>query len=181
MVTKDGFLNLLPSLYRLDTFLNDLFTSIANVFNKTQNLIISVKNEFNFSTMVYRIPYYENLLKIIPTSNQTLDDRRAMIRARWIAKGHNSIQLLQNVLNSWINGETEIHFIDGKLKITFNSIYGIPTNFQAVLDTLDIIKPAHLAYLIIYKYLLIEDIHEVMTLEDLETLTLDKFAGIESL
>lgn len=174
------FIKLLHNLYWADTFVNALFTSITAVTNKIYNAIYAIKNEFYFDTMVYLVPYYERIMQITPRSDQSLDDRRTVIKARWLSKGNNTLALLQNVLNQWKNGETTVEFVNGKLKITFHSIYGIPTDFQAVLDTLNIIKPAHLAFLIFYKYLLIKDIHNILTINQLQALTIDKFAGKQS-
>ena len=42
---------------------------------------------------------------------------------------------------------------------------------------LDEVKPAHLAIVYTFRYLLIKDIHEVMTLSEVEATTLKKFAG----
>lgn len=179
MITKNDFIKLLPQIYGEDTFINDLFTSVATVINKISDGIIAVKNEFYFDTMVNLIPYYERIMQITPREDQTLDDRRTVIKARWLSKGQNTITLLQNVLNQWKNGETTAEFIDGKIKITFHSIFGIPTDFQAVLDTLNIIKPAHLAYLIVYRYLLIKEIHNVLTINQVQQLKINQFAGKE--
>lgn len=41
---------------------------------------------------------------------------------------------------------------------------------------LDEIKPAHLVYQYLYRYLLIREIHMVMSISELQTQTLDNFA-----
>lgn len=177
MITKNDFISLLHKLQSEDKFVNDLFTSVGFVVNKALDAITAIKNEMYFDTMVYLVPYYEKIMQISPRADQTLTDRRSQIKARWLSRGHNSITLLQNVLNSWLNGETTAEFINGKIKITFHSIYGIPTDFQAVLDTLNVIKPAHIGYLLAYKYLLKRDIHNVMTKNEMQTKTKNMFAS----
>lgn len=181
MITKNDFINLLHKLYSGDNFVKDMFSAVANAINKIYDTIAAVKNEMFFDTMVYLVPYYEKIMKISTRADQSLADRRTVIKARWQSNGHNSIVLIQNVLNQWINGETTAEFIDGKIKITFHSIYGIPKDFQAILDTLSIIKPAHIGYLLNYKYLLVKDIHNVLTVNQVQALIINKFAGKEAL
>lgn len=56
----------------------------------------------------------------------------------------------------------------------------MPTDLQALYEAVENVKPAHLPYAVIFKYLLIRDIHEVKTLEQMENLTMSQFArGIE--
>ena len=87
------------------------------------------------------------------------------------------IALLQAVADSWRNGDIDVTFPDGKIHITFVGSYGVPNDLDTLISMLDEVKPAHLAIVYTFRYLLIKDIHEVLTLSEVEATTLKKFAG----
>ena len=161
---------------RISEFANDIFSSIHKKVSEVATFIDTLKGEFFFDTLTISLKAYEKLMKIIPQANATIDERRSAIRARWRANGKNSVKLIQDVCDSWKNGEIEAHFVSGKLQIKFVGEYGIPASLQSLLDEIENIKPAHWGYELLFKYLLIEDIHEVKTLEEMEQITLNNFA-----
>lgn len=162
---------------RKSTFANDIFSAIHNKVSEVSDFVETLKKEFFFDTLTISLKAYEKLMKITPQANATIEERRSAIRARWRANGKNSVKLIQDVCDSWKNGEVEAHFVSGKLQIKFVGEYGIPENLQYLLDEVENIKPAHWGYLILFKYLLIEDIHEVKTIDEMQTLTIEAFAS----
>lgn len=161
---------------RTSEFANDIFSSIHKKVSEVATFIDTLKGEFFFDTLTISLKAYEKLMKITPQANATIDERRSAIRARWRANGKNSVKLIQDVCDSWKNGEIEAHFVSGKLQIKFVGEYGIPASLQSLLDEIENIKPAHWGYELLFKYLLLEDIHEVKTLEEMEQITLNNFA-----
>lgn len=161
---------------RKSEFANDIFSAIHKKVSEVSSFVETLKGEFFFDTLTISLKAYEKLMKITPQANATIDERRSAIRARWRANGKNSVKLIQDVCDSWKNGEVEAHFISGKLQIKFVGEYGIPENLQYLLDEVENIKPAHWGYALLFKYLLIEDIHNVKTLEEMEQITLEQFA-----
>lgn len=173
---KSSFISLLHRFYQKDVFVNDIFSAVVIVVNSIVSAITALKGELYFDTMVFMIPVYETMMKIIPLSSQSLDDRRTVIQARWCSTGHNNIALLQNVANIWQNGETIVTFVSGQIVITFTSIMGIPADFDSLISAMDIIKPAHLPYLFNFKWLLKKDINNIMTKQYIQTLKKSEFA-----
>lgn len=161
---------------RTSEFANDIFSSIHKKVSEVATFIDTLKGEFFFDTLTISLRAYEKLMKITPHADATIDERRSAIRARWRANGKNSMKLIQDVCDSWKNGEVEAHFVSGKLQIKFVGEYGIPRTLQHLLNEVEEIKPAHWGYTLLFKYLLIEDIHNVKTLEEMEQITLEQFA-----
>lgn len=173
----DNCLKAVSKFLKKDVVFKDFIKAVCLALEDAENAITETKNNFFFDKMNLKaVLFMEELLKITPTKTQTLDNRRDVIRAKWRSYGHNSILLIQNVCNAWKNGEVEADFVNGKIQLKFIGEYGIPEDLQALIDAINVIKPSHLAYYLIYKYLLIEDIHEVMPIEELETHTIDHFA-----
>ena len=69
-----------------------------------------------------------------------------------------------------------VSFTGGKIRLQFVGAYGVPVDLDALKAAVRLVIPAHLAAEYAIKYLLIRDIHEVMTISTLETQPLGIFA-----
>ena len=78
--------------------------------------------------------------------------------------------------DAWKNGEVVVSFTGGKIRLQFVGAYGVPADLDALKAAVRLVIPAHLAAEYAIKYLLIRDIHEVMTISTLETQPLGIFA-----
>ena len=177
MTIKDDIIKLINAVYRNDDFINDFTEALRIVFQRLIDFCDAVKDNHFFNKLDENgLIWWEVRLKIVPSATQTLDDRRATVQAKYLSNGHNEIKLIQKICDSWKNGEIEADFVNGKIQIQFVGSFGIPNDLDTLKSNIEEIKPAHLSYLILFKYLLIENIHEVKTIEDMEKYTLDCFS-----
>ena len=110
----------------------------------------------------------------------SLDERRNKIQAKWLSGIHNDIDLIQKVIDAWKPNEAVADFVDGLIDITFYGYYGLPDYFEELWKLIDDVKPAHLGVRYNFKYLLIEDIHEVKTIDEMNDITINRFmSGID--
>lgn len=173
---KNKLLKLLHKFYRKDDFINSFLDGVQVILNNVLIVIERLINLLHFNRLDSAgCEWWENFLKIVPTQSQTIAERQAKIREKWNLKNHNNIALLQFVANSWKQDETIVNFVDGKIQIQFVGEYGTPSDLAGLKSALDDVKPAHLAYLFLYKYLLIKDIHEVMTINELQNCKINNF------
>ena len=150
--SKEYCIKTLHQLYRKDKWINELFKSAGLNLDNLSAAVDEIYNNIFFDTATERaIKYYERELSITPAAGQSLDDRRAVIRARWVGAGKIDILLLQEVANSWKYGTTALEFIGGRIHVKFISPIGVPDDIQALKDVLEDTKPAHLA--IFYTFL----------------------------
>lgn len=174
---KSEITKLLNKVYRFDKFVSVLLTPVGNRLYLFLNRINEIYCTFYFDSLTEEgCEYFEELLKITLEESDTLENRRSRIQAKWLSNNHNSINLIQSVANSWKNGETIVNFKNGKILIEFINSYGIPENLNSLINEIDKIKPAHLNYIFSFKYLLIENIHNVKTIENMSEITIDKFS-----
>lgn len=158
------FLSKIGKYIKHDGFAIDMYKAVDAAFSELSAAIEELKNNFFFDTMTEKaVLFMETFLKITPTAAQTLENRRDAIRAKWRSKGHNNITLIQNVCNAWKKGEVIADFVNGKIRLTFVGEYGVPEDFNALTDAVNVIKPAHLPYEILFRYLLKKNIHLVLT------------------
>lgn len=133
-------------------------------------------NSFFISLELEGVERWEKIYDIEPFGS--LEMRRNAIVAFKRGKGKLSSTTIKNMAIAYENGEIEVWFDKEKstLMIKFISQYGIPNGLEKLKEILEELKPARLAIDYLFNYLLIKDIHNVMTLKTLENTTLDKFA-----
>ena len=183
MISLKELINKLQRNDRKSVFVQVLFGAIYNKMTEIYNYISGLKNEFFFDTLTeFSAKSYEKLMKITPYANANIEDRRSAIRARWRANGKNTILLIQDICNSWQNGEILAHFISGKIRLQFIGNYGIPTknNLSALIAQINEIIPAHIGYYFKYKFLLKKDIHNVMTKKDMQELAKNNYCEVKA-
>lgn len=175
-MNRDELINNLHALYREDEYIQEIFNSAGITLDSIESAMIDIEQQYWLDTVTWGLSIWESLLNIKANPESTLEDRRSLVGAKWRGTGKADIYLLQAIANSWKNGSVLVEFIEGKIKLTFNGIYGIPSDLFSLQLAIDDVKPAHLAIIYAFAYLLISDV-ESMTIANLETQTLDKFAG----
>lgn len=176
-MTKEYILAQLNKLHRTDPWVNEIFAAAGLSLDTVAGLILNLYNSSWFDLLSEQwVNFYETKMKITPTENQTLADRRSAIQAKWKSGNKVDLALIQAVCDSWQNGEVSAAFTDGTIQLTFNSIYGVPADLQTLKDAVDDVKPAHLAVAYVLKYLLISDV-SAYTLAQMDAAPLSNFAG----
>ena len=112
--------------------------------------------------------------------NKPLSDRRSVIKSKLRGSGKVDHIQIKLVADAYTNGDVVVSF-NGHIVVKFTSNYGIPPNLDDVKNALEDVKPAHLAIDYEFRYLLIKDIHNVLTLSEMEQAPLNKFAGGEAI
>jgi len=151
--SKNEMVKHLHKLYRTDPWVNQLFNSAGIEMDKIQELLVEIEHQFFFDTATQTgLGVYEKELGITTRKSVSIADRRSTIAAKWKMGGISSLELMQMIADSWYNGAVEVKFINGKISVQFVSIYGIPTDLEALQDAIGQIKPAHLAIYYTFKY-----------------------------
>ena len=168
----------LHKIYRKDPWIEEMFKSAGMELDEVETILDEMSLQLFFDTATDQgLDYYEKEAGLKSKSIMTLEDRRSAIEAKWKSSGKVDLYLLQSIADSWRNGEIDVSFIQGKINIEFKGDFGIPTDLQSLKNAIDEVKPSHLAVIYAFRWMLIEDIHNVMAIEDMEMITLDKFAG----
>lgn len=137
-------LKLINSLYRKAKIIIIVFSITGKWLDKLNKLAQNLLNEFSFDTMYYILPLFEKWLGITLSGDETIEERRNTVAVRWRAKGHNSIALIQNIMDGWKQNASVVDFLDGiiLIKITVESF--MYSTLKNIFKTIDDIKAAHL-------------------------------------
>ncbi|EPD52747.1 hypothetical protein HMPREF1210_01127 [Paenisporosarcina sp. HGH0030] len=167
----------LPSFYKQIEDFVQLVHADTVVMTDIENSVDGVLEQFFLDTATWGLERWEKTFGIFVDSTKPIDQRRSVLKSKVRGTGVTTATLVKNVAESWYNGDIEVTDGPGVVGIRFNSNLGIPSNLTDVQNALREIIPAHLVIEYFFKYLLIQDINNVMTLAEVETLTLNKFAG----
>jgi hypothetical protein len=122
---------------------------------------------------------YEDELQIVVDVNKPTDQRRSVIISKMRGFGKVSGDMIKNVAEAYDGGTIDVSVTSAEYKIiiTFIDTLGIPVNLDDLKQALEDIKPAHMTLSYAFRYLLIKEIHGVMTIDQLQLTPLSKFAG----
>ena len=166
----------LPRQYRRDPTVKALSGAIEGVLAALETEAASVPPQISLDAVTWNLETEERLVGITPAPDATLESRRTALKSKWRSGGKLTIEQVQAVCDAWKNGEVVVSFTGGKIRLQFVGAYGVPVDLDALKAAVRLVIPAHLAAEYVIKYLLIRDIHEVMTISTLETQPLGNFA-----
>ncbi len=114
----------------------------------------SVMDQLSVETATWGLKYWEQTLGIPVEEAKEAEFRRGRIRAKLRGAGVTTVAMIQNVAESFSNGEVAVtEFSDlFRLEIKFVGTVGIPPNMDDLTEALREIMPAHLQwdYVILY-------------------------------
>ncbi|MCH4891172.1 DUF2313 domain-containing protein [Acidaminobacter sp. JC074] len=135
----------MPAVMRQDELLNELFKSVDIALAKRDIKIEVVFNErFVDHATDSGLKYLEIRLGIITDQTKSLDHRRSLIKARLKGKGKINLSKVDDICESWINGQVDTSISGSTINVKFVSVGGIPEGVSDLEKTLLDIIPSHL-------------------------------------
>lgn len=131
------------------------FQGALNTSNDELNLAQrDLLNQLFVDTATWGLVRWEKYVGLQTDLNKDYEFRRSRIKSKLRGSGTTTKQMIKNVAESFSNGEVDIleDFGNYLVKIKFVGSIGIPPNVNDLADTIEEIKPAHLAYEFIYVY-----------------------------
>ena len=166
----------LPKQYRKDPWIIALVNAMQGVLDAQEAATRSVTAQESLDTVTWNLAVEERLAGITPPPGATLESRRTALKAKWRSVGKLTIEQIQAVADAWKNGEVLVSFPDGRIRVQFVGSFGVPEDMDSLKAAIRLVIPAHLPVDYLLRYLLIRDIHEVMTIAELENQLLSNFA-----
>lgn len=147
-------IDFLPDYYMGNKSMEELQQVISNEINYLNESKESLIDEVYIVTSSELLQRYEKLYGIAPNSNQADEFRIEKIKAKLASVGTTTKEMIKNVSKSYSNGEVEVIEDNSsyRFKVKFVGTLGVPKNMEALKDTIEEIKPAHLAVEFVYIY-----------------------------
>jgi len=173
-------LSLLHWKIREDPWVRSIFLAAGVPLDELAERILDISTSEDAEAMMSRsLALWERLLGITPEDGADMDQRRADVRAMWLAALPPSIATIQAVCDAWRAGEIEAEYEAGigTIVLTYLVSFGPQEGQAGLVRALDIVKPAHLALEHAYRYYRVKELHRQVSYARLEQIPLGHFAG----
>lgn len=140
--------------------------------------VADVLNQYFVDTATWGLDQWEKFIGIPTDLSKSVTDRRSMVRSLLRGSGTVTASLMENVAEAYDNGQIEVTEQPAlyQLTVRFADTVGLPPNLDDLKAAVEAIKPAHLTVVYQYKYLLLNQVHGVMTINSLQQRKLYDFA-----
>lgn len=134
------------------------FTSILNTeqieINGVENTIQDIINQCFVDTATWGLSNWESFLGIVTDQSKDINYRRTVIKSKLRGQGTVTVNMIQNVANSFNNGQVTVleHPSAYSFEIQFTETIGVPPNLSDLQNAINTIKPAHLEVTYTYLY-----------------------------
>lgn len=170
------FVKMLPSYYYESNEVVSIQDSIEKQYEILEQCKEDLINQLFVNTATWGLSYWEKRFGIDVDITKSYEYRRSRLKSKMRGMGTVTNSLIKNVANSFDNGTVDvIEGLNNLLTIKFIDRTGTPPNLLDLKFAINEIKPAHLAVLYEFAYLLISNI-ESMTISELENTTIENFA-----
>ena len=151
---KSTLLGNMPSYYVTSLVVDNINNANAIELTTFKNSIIETLNQFFIETATYTLPKYERELGIEVNNSLDYYTRRSRLKSKLRGQGTVTIKLIENVAESFMNGEVNIIEDNANYSFTVKFVgeKGIPPNIDDLKKAIEDIKPAHLAVIYAYNY-----------------------------
>ncbi len=145
----------MPKYYRVIAEIIILQKAIETELEEIDLMSQDVLNQFFIYTATWSLPIWERIFGI-PIGDETsnLEERRELLISKLRGYGTTTKEMIIRVGNAFTNGGVKIieHNDKYTFDVVFSNVIGIPKNMENFRKTIEIIKPAHLGYKIVFLY-----------------------------
>lgn len=135
----------LHQLHRNDDYINNILSSYADEGIKLKSAVNQCNDERFLDTASEEgLKAYEYRLGIVSDTNKSIEQRRALVRARLRTKKKTSLSMIKSMAEAWIDGTVEASMQGSAITIKFTSIGGEPDNLIDLKNSIKLVSPCHL-------------------------------------
>lgn len=147
-------MNLLPPIYDKNTTMQELQGILTDKVNAAISGTGATVDECFIETASALLARYEKIYGITVDVTKLDDFRREILRAKIAGVGTVTKQMLIDTASSYSNGTVEVieHPETYSFVVKFTGTLGIPPNMVGLTNTINEVKPAHLAFSFEYTY-----------------------------
>lgn len=145
----------MPKYYRVVAEIITLQKAIEEELKEVDLMSNDILNQFFIYTATWSLPIWERIFGLtIGDSSSNIQERRENLISKLRSYGTTTKEMIIRVGNAFTNGGVQIieHNPEYKFEVVFTNVIGIPNNMKDFRETIEIIKPAHLTYSIVFLY-----------------------------
>ncbi|KYH35823.1 hypothetical protein CLTEP_02160 [Clostridium tepidiprofundi DSM 19306] len=145
---KHNMLKYMPNYYRKSRVIDNLLNSYDREFRLLDYKINDFEDNLFVDSLNSYILRWEYILGIKSNNTKSLSYRRERIKSKLQANATTTKEQLKRICKIYCDSDVEIieDYENYTFTIKFINTAGIPKNIEALKETIEEIKPAHLAY-----------------------------------
>lgn len=144
----------MPTYYKASGVMINLLNAYAKEIGLEDYKLEDILKQLFVETATWGLDLWEKEYGIKTDIGKTYETRREVLRAKKRGSGTITKDMLKNSALAYTNAEAEVieNVADYSFIIKFIGMKGIPPNMQLLINTIEEIKPAHLAYSFQYTF-----------------------------
>lgn len=163
----------LPKFMRASGVYISLFEATDEKIHERELAVLDLQRQLFVETATWGLDIFEQNIGIPTDLSKSYEDRRAVIKSRDRGTGIVDAALIKIVADSYTNGDVEVTFESGSIRVAFISVVGIPPNMPDVMAAIEDIKPAHLPVTFVFNYMTWDELDaQSFTWDELDALNL---------
>lgn len=174
----DRMLAQAPDYYETSAIYRKIQEAQGSEYDSVEARNADLKAQLRIRTATWGLRYYEEALHIPVILTDSYELRRGRVLAKWRSPGNFSAALVKSVCESFVNGQVDvsIDLVNSLVQIKFVGTLGVPKKLADVEAAVENIIHAHLDKSYSFRYLLVREVHGVMTYTQLSQLKYSNFA-----
>lgn len=146
--------SLLPDYYQGIREMGELQTVLGHDVGELAYRTNDILNQCYISTAAWGLERWEKLFGSTTDKSKTYERRREILLAKLRGSGTTTKEMIKNVARAFSGGEVNVieDPKENRFEVQFIGIKGIPQNMPGLINAIEEIKPAHLAYGFKYTY-----------------------------
>lgn len=137
-------LEMLYKQYQFDPWVQALYQMAGGQLDHVEFSISDLHDQRFFDTATWGLAIYERALGITPRVGQTMEERRAVVQAKWLSGGKVDLALLQTIASAWFPDDVQVGFANGKITMTLCMREPTTVDMERLREAIETTKPAHL-------------------------------------
>ncbi|RKD26676.1 hypothetical protein BEP19_15825 [Ammoniphilus oxalaticus] len=169
---RPDLMSYLPRYYIKSNIMRAIQNANEEQLEKLNYAIDDLRRQMFVDTATWGLDLWEMEYGISTDRSRSYERRREVIKAKMRGAGTTTKEMVKSVAAAFSGGEVDVHEHprEYRFEIQFIGVRGIPPNMSGLIDAIDNIKPAHLAYSFKYTYTWWDKISE-LTWGDAQTMT----------
>jgi len=144
----------LPAYYKGVQEIEELQQSLGIEIYGLTTRVQKVLDQAYVETATWSLASWEAELGLSSDPSKSYVSRREMIKAKRRGTGTTTPEMIQRTASAFAGGDVSVEEVPGEYRfiVRFIGILGIPPNMAGLIQIIEEIKPAHLAYEFAYTY-----------------------------
>lgn len=173
---KEEMLSYLPPHWRKSKVFEQIMGAEGTEFDSILAAVGDIQNQLDIDKATWGLEIYEKELGLQTDVSKPLADRRSVVKSKLRGNGKADAALIKVVADAYTNGDVEVTFRDGVIRIRFANVLGAPPNMVDLTSSIEELRPAHLPFEFEYLYLMLYQVEQLKICEIHDKCKLTNFA-----